>query len=109
MSSKPNTPNSNTATTTTVSPLFEYPETRFHTFEDGIYAVVNGRRVRISTWDGEGQEEWNLMKVLTHRATAMPALLVAAHRVVEWMDCGCDPSRKSMEELRAAIINAATV
>ena len=37
---------------------------------------------------------------------AAPELLEALHRIVEWVDAGCDPSQKSIEAARAALAKA---
>lgn len=37
---------------------------------------------------------------------AAPELLAALEQIAKWVDCGCDPSRKSMDAARAAIAKA---
>lgn len=39
---------------------------------------------------------------------AAPDLLASLRRIVSWIDAGCDPSSKSIEEARAAIAKATT-
>jgi hypothetical protein len=61
---------------------------------DGLDAACDGRG-----WDASHQAAANL-------ANAAPAMLAALQRVAAWIDAGCDPSRKSIEAVRAAIAAA---
>lgn len=49
--------------------------------------------------DAEARADANLI-------AAAPDLLAALSRLVEWIDCGCDPSSKSLDSARAAIAKA---
>ena len=37
------------------------------------------------------------------------ALLLAAKHIIGWVDAGCDPTKKSIEDLRKAVTQAETV
>jgi len=67
--------------------LVDYPTARFYTFEDSICADVNGRRVRLAILEPDcDQEQWNLVKCLVERATAMPNLLTALENITSHVE-----------------------